>query len=151
MEGDHEVVFDGLAEAQIEGDVVLKKVVDGFPIHPLWGRGQAQEKLGMEVMKDVLIGFRRGVVDFVDDDVIEGLGIEFPEVEVQHRSGREDEVRVDSPIPGLPGVKAVGAGCFEDGLKSFLGTGENRVFMNDEKQALRVEVLRVESRQEGFP
>ncbi len=102
-------------------------------------------------MEDVLVGLRRGVVDFVDDDVIEGFWVELISVEAQHRSGGEDEIRVDGPVSGFAGEKAIGTGRFEYGLEGFLGANQDRVFVDDEKEAFGVEVLRVEGRQEGFP
>ncbi len=46
----------------------------------LWGSGETEKKLGLEVVDEAPVGAGRGVMELVDDDVVEALRAEVSKV-----------------------------------------------------------------------
>lgn len=77
MEGAEETPLDGIGQAYFCGDVSAEVGEDVSPIHTLGGGGETEEDLRVKVCEKMLVGFRCGVMEFIDDDHVVVVGIHF--------------------------------------------------------------------------
>ena len=70
LEGAEQLAVDGLRQSNLRGDTPAKVVQHTFAVHALRGGGQAQQKLGPEMVQQPLVGGRGGMVKLVHHNVI---------------------------------------------------------------------------------
>ena len=77
-------------EAYAGHEVLVAEFQQRGAVHAIGRRGETQEESGSEVREELAIGCRRGVVELVDDDVVEVVGRERAEVALprQRSDGR---------------------------------------------------------------
>ena len=85
VEGTQEVFLQRRLEADFIGDVVVEKRVDVLAVGPVGTCRHAEPELRREVGHDLAVALGRRAVHFVDDDHVEGVGLEFG----KHMSARE--------------------------------------------------------------
>ena len=82
LEGAEQAAFEGAPEAKFCGDVTVEPAQDGHSVGPLGSGGEPQEKSGLEVLEETVVGGGGGVVKFVDDDDVEVIRLKILEVDV---------------------------------------------------------------------
>ncbi len=76
MKGDQRAFRDAVADGGLPGENVIKERSNIDAVGAFRRGGETQQKGGMEPGDELSISWRFGVVDLVDDDVVERLGVE---------------------------------------------------------------------------
>ena len=109
----------------------------------LGGRGQSQEELGLEVVDEAPVGAGGGVVELVDDDVVEALRAE-PSKVLGFSEGLdrgEEDIRLGRFL--VADVEAE-SGLRADGAEGRERLSQDLLSVSDEEDAIRFELDGVE-------
>ena len=135
MERAEKTSLDGIGQAYFCGDVSAEVGEDVSPIHTLWGSGETEENLRVKVCEKMLVGFRCGVMEFIDDDHVVVVGIHFfkEALTVQRLNGHEEVFHVTCPIS--PDGKRTEVRIFHDLPEAGEALFEDFFSMGDEEEA----------------
>lgn len=127
--------LDGIGQAYFCGDMSAEVGEDVSPIHTLWGSGEAEEDLRVKVCEKMLVGFRCGVMEFIDDDHVVVVGIHFfkEALTVQRLNGHEEVFHVTCPISS--DGKRTEVRIFHDLTEAGEALFEDFFSMGDEEEA----------------
>ena len=94
MKGTQEPAGDALDQIAAVDEVLAAELEQVATIRALRGRRQAEQEAGLEVVDEPPIGLRRGVVELVDDQVVEGPRVQLVEVRLapEGQDGGEDDL-----------------------------------------------------------
>ena len=130
---------DGFGEAQFRGDAAIEIRRDVFPIHALRCCREAEENLRLIVGKEFFVRTRRGVMHFIHDDVIVGVGrrVRCPIFGREGLDGEEEMFPLRfARRPFTSDEKAAKIFVAQNVSKTCAALGENFFAMRDEEQAV---------------
>jgi hypothetical protein len=71
-----ELLLEGVPQSQLGGDAPVEPTGDVLAVQPFRGRGQSEQDLGTHLLQQRSVRGRRGVVELVHHDHVEGIGID---------------------------------------------------------------------------
>ena len=114
----------------------------------LWGSGETEKKLGLEVVDEAPVG-AGGVVELVNNNVVEGVRAEVSEARRLAESLDRGEEHVGGGVFVGAGVEAE-CGVGADAAEGVEGLAQDLLAVGDEEDALRAEAPRVECGEPGL-
>lgn len=139
-EGRQAAELDAAGDVGAVGDEVIEQAEDvgGVGVGAVRGRGQAEQECRIEAIEDPPVRCGGGVVDLVDDDVVEGLASQPGEVLGARQLGDRGEHEIRRQLAGIAGEPA-GAGGLAEGAQQppvgLRGLSEELGAMGDEQEA----------------
>jgi hypothetical protein len=102
-EGGEVLLVDGVPDSEFGRNPVVEPVEDGEAVASLGGGGEAEELGWLHVVEEGAVGGGFGVVELVDDDHVEVLGVEVGEAaRVEALDGGEDVIEAVRAVAAYP-------------------------------------------------
>ena len=148
-EAAEEVLLDALDEVAAVDEVLLAQGEEVAAVGALRGGGEAEEELRAEVVDEAPVGRGRGVVELVDDDVVEGVAREALEVGDAAEGLDRGEEDVGVRVPLLAHVEAQ-AGLGPDPAEGVPRLVEDLLAVRDEEDPAELGAVGVEGAEPGL-
>ena len=128
---------------------MVEQLEDVEPVGALRRRGHPEQEAGPQMVQDAQVGGRASLVHLVDEDVVEGIGLNLVQPHRQRLDRREDEaaVQLSATAGELP---EVGGRRAEDPLELGDGLVEDLFPVHHEEHSLGLGRADVEGREDGL-
>ena len=141
------VASNALDQVAFEDQVVPTQSEQIGAVHPIWCGGETQQERGVEVLDDPPVRLRGGVVELVDDDVVELPGIELAQTTAQGLHRCEDNVGVRLLLLAVVEAELC---IWPDSTKHIAALTEDLLAMGHEQRAANRRTTRIEGGQPGL-
>ena len=143
FERHNQIIDDGVPQTEFIGDILIEQFEHVLVVHTFRSCGQTKQEFRFKISDDLFVSLCGSMVAFVDDNVIEFVPCKQFQRSAHRQIGGEHEIRVHFlTFTAENTVCNIAAEHIREGFQGFL---QNRTFMNNVKQPVRIKIQCIKS------